>query len=135
MGTEIAIRVSEYLSAVLACLSAQAGIVAIVRLITGPAKISNGVVAQAEAVTAGRKLVLTAFILYCVGTVMRESVVIVASSLHWGMAEFEWSGAARAIKITAACLFVFAISRNICGSWLWISILGISVAFSIVLLH
>ena len=134
MDIETVIKITTYLSAVLGFLSAEAALVALVRLATGPIP-SPDMTLQAEVITSTRRFVLLAFILFCTGQMAREGVVIFLGSLNWGMKEFLFSGAARLTQIVGPLIFVYAITRHQCGQWLWISVLGIAMAFSIVVLR
>lgn len=124
-----------YLSSILMVLSAEAAVVAILRLATGPSQMMADPATNAVAVVNSRQSVLAAFILYFLSACARDAIVLMYGPISWPPIAIALSCATRVGMIVASLIFVWAITRNICGNWLWISVLGFAIAFSIVVLR
>ena len=124
-------HIATHLSAVLAFLSIQAVLVAIFRILRGPNNVTLPPVQREIALSYARVITLTAFALYLGGGAMRDIVVVAAGVESWGAWPVLWSGVSRIIQLSAACLFIWNISRAVCGNWLWTLSLAVAVAVSL----
>ena len=127
MGTDWAQSLTLHLSAVLAMISMQAVATAVFRIIR--------TLPPADALAQMRMVTLLAFALFMLGAAAREAVVVVAGVEAWSYTPIVWSGVARAVQLAGAVLFIWNITRGICGNWLWTMSLGVAVAFSILVIR
>ena len=124
-----------FLSSVLMVLSAEAAMVALVRLATGPSMLMADAGTNAVAVVNSRQSVLVAFIVYSLSSCLRDAIVLMYGAIEWPHMAYVLSSVSRVGMIAGALIFVWAISRNICGHYLWCVVLGLAVAFSIIVLR
>lgn len=135
MGIETVIQITLYLSAVLGVLAAQAATVALVRLVRGPIEPQGNAAERTSSIGASRSVVLIAFTILCSSMVLREGVVIFGGAVNWSFVSFVLTDIAKLMKITAACLFIWAITRQQCGHKMWAAMLGLSVVVAVLLLR
>lgn len=80
--------------------------------------------------TADTRPFLIAFVVFMVGTLVRELVVRFGGPATWMDHHMLWSAAARAVQITGALLYVRATFRERCGEWPWIAALVVAVLWA-----
>ena len=135
MATNYAVWFTLHVSAVLAILSLEAVTVAIFRIVRGPTKAELAPITPEQALSTTRIVSLSAFSIYLLGCAMREGVVVFAGVEIWGDTAILLSGIARLIQLFGACMFVWGITHHICGNWMWTMMLGIAMAFSVIILR
>jgi len=127
MDTNAAASITTHLSAVLAILAAQATVVAAFRILQ--------MWQHEEPGGMPRILNLVALLVFMLGSCGREAVVAFAGAVSWGPEAILWSGAARFVQIAGAVLFIWNITRAVCGQWLWSLSLAVAIAVSLVALR
>ena len=129
------IKFTLYMSAILGFICAEAAVIAILRIVRGARSPATLVGSTPEADARNRLYSLSAFALYLIGEVVRNYVIVTAGENSWQDVPLALFAGARVVQLSAACLFVWAITRQICGQFLWLAVLGAAVAFSIVVLR
>ena len=123
----IHLHVGFMLAAVLAFLSAEAAVVALIRIV----RIAQGmpIPTMTASAKSPRAMLLWAFAAYMVGSTAREAVVLTYGMVGWPYDAVIMSAAARGIQIAGACVFVYALTARFCGHWIWASSLVMAIVF------
>ena len=127
MDTSEAAWITTYLSVLLGAIAVQAIVVAAFRVLQ--------LLRAGDPASFARVVGLAALILFMSGAVGREAVVVVSGTVNWSVYAILWSGAARAVQVAGAALFIWNITRPVCGNWFWVLSLAVATAASILVVR
>lgn len=119
--------ITVHMSAMLAFLSLEAVIIAVLRLVRGPFSDANGAVSPG----AARRWVLAAFAIYLVGAVIREAVVMAVGISGWGETAIMVSGVSRVFQLVGAAMFIGGVTHRESGPWIWTTTLASALIFAV----